>query len=120
MSRIFVVGAVLLLVGLACDSTVTVEGSVRDERGAPIANASIDLDCEPWGTRLGFPVYSGSDGSFDAFGIGCLPKHCSILATASGYRRTVQPVGPKCIDSNWYCNDSNCNRLKVPLTLHGE
>lgn len=106
------------LCALGCDPGIDVVGSVSDDAGNPIANASVEVVCAK---LLGFvkPARTDASGGFATpEGLGCLPKSCVVRVSAPDGRQLEMPVGPNCIETVFACDaTSQCNRVGLSVRL---
>lgn len=108
------IAAALLLA--ACDPQLTIDGSVVDDQGAPVAGASVTLNCPPrdW-LRVETAAVTGKDGRFQFAGTGCPTEDCTVRVSSDKATAEV-PLKAHCVDTTYHCKRS-CTRATVPVNL---
>lgn len=89
----FLVGIVLGL--SACDPMFGFYGTVRNSKGVPITNATVDIDCD---AVVQNRTATDSNGTFKGSGVGWRSDDCSVVVVRPGYREAFYTVGKSCVE----------------------
>lgn len=106
-------GGILSVTG--CDPGHDITGLVRDQAGAPIASASVDLRC-PIRTYLDRHTSTDSSGRFHLRKIGCLEMAC-VVSIATNDRNVKQfTVRDSCKKTTFSC-PNGCQIVQIDATF---
>ena len=108
---LFSVGSSLGL--CACDPMFGFYGTVRDAKGLPIGNATVEIVCDAVTQNR---TTTDMDGAFKGSGIGWRSDDCSVLIAGTGYRGALYSVGKSCIKRPSHLQNA-CLALRVDATL---
>jgi hypothetical protein len=103
----------MLLLVTSCDPASFLDARVRDEKGQPIAGATVTLLCPQGGPRTIRSV-SDAEGHARGFTIGCVDERCSIEVSSPGATPSRRKALDSCTEHKWFCG---CTKVEPELVL---